>query len=112
MSGNLLVLFFLLVVWPAAERSGGSPPGEPHRSAAAAKAGADSGAASRPDPGVVAKAKRRTYTAEYISPSTRTELALLASSCCPESIIVFHAYSTRTAPFRASAEVLANHTHC
>src|SRR5205807_3083596 len=34
-------------------------------STAAAKAGADSGAASRPDPEVVAKAKRRTYTAEY-----------------------------------------------
>jgi transposase-like protein len=37
----------------------------PQRRAAAAKAGADSGAASRPDPEVVAKAKRRTYTAEY-----------------------------------------------
>jgi transposase len=49
----------------AAERSGGSPPGEPQRSAAAAKVGADSGAASRPDPEVVAQAKRRTYTAEY-----------------------------------------------
>jgi transposase len=48
----------------AAERSEGSPPGEPQRSAAAAKAGADSGAASWPDPEVVAKAKRRT-TAEY-----------------------------------------------
>jgi transposase len=48
----------------AAERSAGSTPGEPQRSAAAAKAGADSGAASRPDPEVVAKAKR-TYTAEY-----------------------------------------------
>src|SRR5467141_1044271 len=34
-------------------------------STAAAKAGADSLAASRPDPEVVAKAKRRTYTAEY-----------------------------------------------
>src|SRR6266446_8604713 len=49
----------------AAERSEGSPPGEPQRSAAAAKAGADSRASSRPDPEVVAKAKRRTYTAEY-----------------------------------------------
>jgi transposase len=37
----------------------------PQRSAAAAKAGADSPLASRPDPEVVAKAKRRTYTAEY-----------------------------------------------
>ena len=49
----------------AAERSGGSPPGEPQRSEAAAKAGADSVAALRPDPEVVAKPKRRTYTAEY-----------------------------------------------
>jgi transposase-like protein len=49
----------------AAERSGGSPPGEPQRSAAAAKAGADPVPASRPDPEVVAKPKRRTYTAEY-----------------------------------------------
>ena len=48
----------------AAERSGGSPPGE-QRSAAAAKAGADPGPTLRPDPEVVAKPKRRTYTAEY-----------------------------------------------
>src|SRR5215469_4856737 len=48
----------------AAERSGGSPPGEPQRSAAA-KPGADPMPASRPDPEVVAKPKRRTYTAEY-----------------------------------------------
>jgi transposase len=47
-----LVLFFLLGVWL------------PQRSAAAAKAGADLGG-SRPDPEVVAKAKRHTYTAEY-----------------------------------------------
>ena len=49
----------------AAERSGGSPPGEPQRSAAAAKEGADPVPASRPDPEVVAKPKRRIYTAEY-----------------------------------------------
>jgi transposase len=48
----------------AAERSEGER-SEPQRSGAAAKAGADSEAASRPDPEVVAKAKRRTYTAEY-----------------------------------------------
>src|SRR5256884_4174253 len=48
----------------AGERSEGER-SEPQRSAAAAKAGADSGVASRPDPEVVAKAKRRTYTAEY-----------------------------------------------
>jgi transposase len=48
-----------------AERSEGER-SEPKRSAAPAKAGADSVAASRPDPEVVAnKAKRRTYTAEY-----------------------------------------------
>jgi transposase len=46
------VLFFPLGVWL------------PQRSAAAAKAGADLGG-SRPDPEVVAKAKRHTYTAEY-----------------------------------------------
>ena len=47
-----------------AERSEGSR-SEPQRSAAPAKAGADSAFASRPDPEVVAKPKRRTYTAEY-----------------------------------------------
>jgi len=47
-----------------AERSGGVR-SEPQRSAAAAKAGADAGPASRPDSEVVAKAKRRTFTAEY-----------------------------------------------
>ena len=47
-----------------AERSEGER-SEPQRSAAPAKAGAGSASASRPDPEVVAKAKRRTYTAEY-----------------------------------------------
>src|SRR5712664_1618762 len=47
-----------------AERSEGER-SEPQRSAAAAKAGADPVPASRPDPEVVAKPKRRTYTAEY-----------------------------------------------
>lgn len=47
-----------------AERSEGER-SEPEHSAAPAKAGADAGRASRPDPEVVAKAKRRTYTAEY-----------------------------------------------
>src|SRR5712664_1551166 len=65
MNGNSLGVVLSSGGLAAAERSGGSPPGEPQRSAAAAKAGADSGAASRPDPEVVAKAKRRTYTAEY-----------------------------------------------
>ncbi len=48
----------------AAERSGGER-SEPQRSAAAANAGADSLPTSWPDPEVVAKPKRRTYTAEY-----------------------------------------------
>jgi transposase-like protein len=47
-----------------AERSEGER-SEPQRSGATAKAGADSVSGSRPDPEVVAKPKRRTYTAEY-----------------------------------------------
>src|SRR5437773_9764713 len=47
-----------------AERSEGERR-EPQRSAAAAKAGADAVTRTRPDPEVVAKPKRRTYTAEY-----------------------------------------------
>jgi transposase-like protein len=65
MSGNSLGVVPSSGGLAAAERSEGSPPGELQRSGAAAKAGVDSGAASRPDPEVVAKAKRRTYTAEY-----------------------------------------------
>jgi transposase-like protein len=65
MNGNSLGVVLSSGGLAAAERSGGSPPGEPQRSAAAAKAGADSGPASQADPEVVAKAKRRTYTAEY-----------------------------------------------
>jgi transposase len=47
-----------------AERSEGER-SEPKRSGAAAEAGATPTSASRPDPEVVAKAKRRTFTAEY-----------------------------------------------
>ncbi len=65
MNGNSLGVALSSGGLAAAERSGGSPPGEPQRSGAAAKAGADPVPASRPDPEVVAKAKRRTYTAEY-----------------------------------------------
>ena len=65
MNGNSLGVVLSSGGLAAAERSEGSASGEPQRSAAAAKAGADPGAASRPDPEVVAKAKRRTYTAEY-----------------------------------------------
>ena len=64
MNGNSLGVVLSSGGLAAAERSEGSVC-EPERSAAAAKAGADPGAASRPDPEVVAKAKRRTYTAEY-----------------------------------------------
>ena len=48
-----------------AERSEGSPPGEPKWSAATAEAGAAPGSSPRPDPEVVAKAKRRTFSTEY-----------------------------------------------
>ena len=48
----------------AAERSADER-SEPQRSAAAANAGDDSLPPSPPDPEVVAKPKRRTYTAEY-----------------------------------------------
>src|SRR5260370_16008971 len=65
MSGNSLGVVLSPGGLAAAERSEGSPPGEPQRSAAAAKAGADPVPPSRPDPEVVAKPKRRTYTAEY-----------------------------------------------
>ena len=47
-----------------AERSEGER-SEPQRSAAPAKVGADPVAASRPDPEVFAKPKRRTYRTEY-----------------------------------------------
>src|SRR6516162_9097396 len=47
-----------------AERSEGER-SEPKRSGAAAEAGAAPTSALRPDPEVVAKAKRRTFTAEY-----------------------------------------------
>jgi transposase len=47
-----------------AERSGGER-SEPQRSAATAEADAAAASASRPDPEVVTKPKRRTYTAEY-----------------------------------------------
>jgi transposase len=58
MSGN-----FLGVVSPGV--LAGTERSEPQRSGVTAKSGADSRLASRPDPEVVAKPKRRTYTAEY-----------------------------------------------
>ena len=63
MNGNSLG-FVCSGGWAGTERSGGEP-GEPQRSGVAAQAGVDSVLASRPDPEVVAKPKRRTYTAEY-----------------------------------------------
>src|ERR1035438_7096352 len=51
-------------VLPAAERSEAER-SEAERSGAAGKTVADSGAFPRPDPQVVAKAKRRIFTAEY-----------------------------------------------
>ncbi len=47
-----------------AERSAGER-SEPQRSEAAAQVGADPVLASRPDPEVVARPQRRTFTAEY-----------------------------------------------
>ncbi len=63
MSGNSLGVLSSGAL-AGAERSGGER-SEPQRSGVAAKAGADPVLASRPDPEVVAKAKRRTFTAEY-----------------------------------------------
>src|ERR1035437_428717 len=64
MNGNSLGVVLSSGGLAGAERSGGEP-GSPQRSGVAAKAGTDSLLASRPDPEVVAKPKRRTYTAEY-----------------------------------------------
>src|SRR5438034_4419705 len=64
MNGNSLGVALSSGGLAGAERSEGER-SEPQRSAAPAKAGADSGMVSRPDPEVVAIAKRRTYTAEY-----------------------------------------------
>ena len=62
MNGNSLGVVLSPEGSAGAERSEGER-SEPKRSGAAAEAGAMS--ASRPDPEVVAKAKRRTFTAEY-----------------------------------------------
>jgi hypothetical protein len=64
MNGNSLGVVLSSGALAGAERSGGEP-GSPQRSAAAAKAGADPVLASRPDSEVVARPKRRTFTAEY-----------------------------------------------
>ena len=64
MNGNSLGVVLSPGGLAGAERSAGER-SEPQRSAAAAKAGADAVPASRPDPEVVARPKRRSYTAEY-----------------------------------------------
>ncbi len=64
MSGNSLGVVLSPGGLAGAERSEGER-GEPQRSVATAKAGADSASGARPDPEVVARPKRRTYTAEY-----------------------------------------------
>jgi hypothetical protein len=64
MNGNSLGVVLSPGGLAVAERSEGER-SEPQRSAATAKAGADPASGSRPDPEVVAKPKRRTYTAEY-----------------------------------------------
>jgi hypothetical protein len=63
MSGNSLGVLSSGAL-AGAERSGGER-SEPQRSAAPAKASAGEVLVSRPDSEVVAKAKRRSFTAEY-----------------------------------------------
>ncbi len=64
MNGNSLGVVLSPGGSAVAERSEGER-SEPKRSGATAEAGAAPTAAARPDPEVVAKAKRRTFTAEY-----------------------------------------------
>lgn len=64
MNGNSLGVVLSPGGLAGAERSEGER-SEPERSVAPAKAGAGSASGSRPDPEVVARPKRRTYTAEY-----------------------------------------------
>ena len=64
MNGNSLGVVLSSGGSVGAERSEGER-SEPKRSGAPTEAGAAPASASRPDPEVVAKAKRRTFTAEY-----------------------------------------------
>jgi transposase len=64
MNGNSVGVVFSPEASAVAERSEGER-SEPQRSGATAEAGAAPTSPSRPDPEVVAKAKRRTFTAEY-----------------------------------------------
>jgi len=75
MNGNSLGVVLSPGGLPGAERSEGER-SEPQRSAAPGKAGADSVTRVRPDPEVVAKAKRRTYTAEYNNASYKKPKSL------------------------------------
>ena len=65
MTGNSLGVVLSSGGSAVAERSEGSPPGEPKQSAATAEAVAGPGSSARPDPEVVAKAKRRTFSTAY-----------------------------------------------
>lgn len=64
MNGNSLGVVLSPGGLAGAKRSEGEP-GEPQRSAAAAKAGAGSRPVAPPDSEVVARPQRRTFTAEY-----------------------------------------------
>ena len=64
MNGNSLGVVLSSGALAGAERSE-SERSEPQRSAAAAKAAAGSGSVAPPDPEVVARPKRRTFSAEY-----------------------------------------------
>ena len=64
MNGNSLGVVHSPGALADAERSEGER-SEPQRSAAAGKAAAGSGSVAPPDSEVVAKAKRRSFTAEY-----------------------------------------------
>src|SRR6267154_6366560 len=64
MNGNSLGVVLSPGGLAVAERSEGER-SQPQRGSAATAKGADPASGSRPDPEVVAKPKRRTYTAEY-----------------------------------------------
>src|SRR5216684_4587523 len=75
MNGNSLGVVLSPGGLAVAERSEGES-SEPQRSAATAKVDADPASGSRPDPEVVAKPKRRTYTAEYKQRNQRSQQEL------------------------------------
>ena len=112
MNGNSLGVVFSPGGLAGAERSEGER-SEPQRSAAPAKAVADRLAASRPDPEVVAKPKRRIFTAEYkqrilqeaeAAAATRGGVGTLLRR---EGLFSSHLVSWRRARHRAIREALA-----